>query len=257
MSLTQILAKKTVFVQALFSITNTKFKKQPPNMVSAIIVAAGKGIRMNDTTRKQYLDLAGRPILAYSVMAFDACDLIDKIFLVIPKEDFEYCRKNILSLLELKNGLDLVPGGEQRQNSVYNGLQAIDKKTDTVIVHDAVRPFIQPEEIRSCILGAREFGACIPGIPASDTIKRVGKSGFVEKTLIRDNIWFAQTPQAFKYELIIRAHEIARRDGYIGSDDSLLVERLGINVKIVNGSKNNIKITVREDLVVARAMLKE
>ena len=226
-------------------------------MDSAIIVAAGKGIRMNDTTRKQYLDLAGRPILAYSVMAFDACDLIDKIFLVIPKEDFEYCRKNILSLLELKNGLELVPGGEQRQDSVYNGLQAIDKKTDTVVVHDAVRPFIQPEELKSCILGAKEFGACILGIPASDTIKRVGKSGFIEKTLIRDNIWLAQTPQAFKYELIIRAHETARRDGYIGSDDSLLVERLGIDVKIVNGSKNNIKITVREDLVVARAMLDE
>ena len=224
-------------------------------MVSAIIVAAGKGIRMNDTTRKQYLDLAGRPILAHSVMAFDACDLIDKIFLVIPKEDIEYCRKNILPVLELKNGVDLVFGGEKRQDSVYNGLQAIDKKTEIVVVHDAVRPFIQPEEIKSCILGAREFGACITGIPASDTIKHVGKSGLIEKTLIRDNIWFAQTPQAFKHELIIRAHETARHDGYIGSDDSLLVERLGIDVKIIKGSKNNIKITVREDLVVARAIL--
>jgi len=224
-------------------------------MVSAIIVAAGKGVRMNNTTSKQYLDLAGQPILAHSVMAFDACDLIDKIFLVIPKEDIEYCRKNILSLLELKNEIKLVPGGEQRQNSVYNGLQAIDKKTDTVVIHDAVRPFIQSEEIKLCILGAKKFSACIPGIPVSDTIKRVGKSGFIEKTLVRDNIWLAQTPQAFKYELIIRAHEAARHDGYIGSDDSLLVERLGIDVKIINGSKNNIKITVREDLVVARAML--
>jgi len=224
-------------------------------MVSAIIVAAGKSIRMNDTTRKQYLDLAGRPILAYSVMAFDACDLIDKIFLVIPKEDIEYCRKNILSLLELKNGLDLVPGGEQRQNSVYNGLQAIDKKTDTVVIHDGVRPFIQPEQLESCILGARKFGACILGIPVSDTIKCVAKSGFIKKTLARDNIWLAQTPQAFKYELIIRAHETARRDGYTCSDDASLVERLGVDVRIISGSKNNIKITVREDLVVARAML--
>jgi 2-C-methyl-D-erythritol 4-phosphate cytidylyltransferase len=224
-------------------------------MVSAIIVAAGKGIRMKNTTRKQYLDLASRPILAHSVMAFDACDLIDKIFLVIPQEDTEYCRKNILPLLELKNELKLVPGGEQRQNSVYNGLQAIDKKTDTVVIHDGVRPFIQPEQVESCILGARKFGACILGIPADDTIKHVGKSDFIEKTLERDNIWFAQTPQAFKYELIKRAHETARRDGYTGSDDSLLVERLGIDVKIINGSKNNIKITVWEDLVLARAML--
>ena len=224
-------------------------------MVSAIIVAAGKGIRMNDTTRKQYLDLAGRPILAHSVMAFDACDLIDKIFLVIPKEDIEYCRKNILPVLELKNGVDLVFGGEKRQDSVYNGLQAIDKKTDTVVIHDGVRPFIQPDELESCILGARKFGACILGIPAGDTIKHVGKSGFIEKTLARDSIWLAQTPQAFKYELIIRAHETARRDGYTGSDDASLVERLGIGVKIIKGSKNNIKITVREDLVVAQAML--
>lgn len=226
-------------------------------MVSAIIVAAGKGIRMNDTTRKQYLDLAGRPILAHSVMVFDACALVDKIFLVIPKKDIEYCRNNILPLLKLKNGLELVPGGEQRQDSVYNGLKAISKKTDTVVVHDAVRPFIQLEELKSCILGSRKFGACILGVPVSDTVKRVGKSGFIDNTLIRNNIWLAQTPQAFKYELIIRAHETARRDGYTGSDDSLLVERLGIDVKIINGSKNNIKITVREDLVVARAMLKE
>jgi 2-C-methyl-D-erythritol 4-phosphate cytidylyltransferase len=224
-------------------------------MVSAIIVAAGKGIRMNDPTRKQYLDLAGRPILAHSVIAFDACDMIDKIFLVIPKEDMEYCRKNILPLLELKNGLNLVPGGEQRQNSVYNGLQAMDKKTETVVVHDGVRPFIQSDKLESCILGARKFGACILGIPAGDTIKCVGKSGFIEETLARDNIWLAQTPQAFKYELIKRAHETAGRDGYTGSDDASLVERLGIDVRIINGSKDNIKITVREDLVVARAML--
>lgn len=224
-------------------------------MVSAIIVAAGKGLRMNDPTRKQYLDLAGRPILAYSIMVFDTCELIDKIFLVVPREDIEYCRKKIIPLMELKNGLNLVPGGKQRQNSVYNGLQAIDKKTDTVVVHDGVRPFIQSHELESCIKGARKFGACILGVPAGDTVKCVSKSGFIEKTLSRDRIWLAQTPQAFKYELIIRAHEVAQRDGYAGSDDASLVERLGKNVRIINGSKNNIKITVREDLVIARAML--
>jgi 2-C-methyl-D-erythritol 4-phosphate cytidylyltransferase len=224
-------------------------------MVCAIIVAAGKGIRMNDKTRKQYLDLAGRPILAYSVIAFDACDLIDKIFLVVPEEDMEYCRNNILSLLELKTGLDLIPGGEKRQDSVYNALQAMDKKTDTIVIHDGVRPFIQPKQLESCILGAKKFGACILGIPAGDTIKCVGKSGFIKNTISRDNIWLAQTPQAFKYELIKKAHEAARNDGYTGSDDSVLAERLGVDVKIINGSRNNIKITVREDLVVARAML--
>ena len=224
-------------------------------MVSAIIVAAGKGLRMNDPTRKQYLDLGGRPILAHSVIIFDRCELIDKIFLVLPKEDIEYCRQNIVPSMELKNGLNLVSGGEQRQNSVYNGLQAIDKNTDTVVIHDGARPFIQPHELESCILGARKFGACILGLRAGDTVKHVGKSGFIEKTLERDRIWLAQTPQAFKYELIMRAHQIARRDGYTGSDDASLVERLGKDVRIINGSKNNMKITVREDLVMARAML--
>ena len=224
-------------------------------MVSAIIVAAGKGLRMNDPTRKQYLDLGGRPILAHSVIIFDRCEIIDKIFLVLPKEDIEYCRQNIVPSMELKNGLNLVSGGEQRQNSVYNGLQAIDKNTDTVVIHDGARPFIQPHELESCILGARKFDACILGLRAGDTVKHVGKSGFIEKTLERDRIWLAQTPQAFKYELIMRAHQIARRDGYIGSDDASLVERLGKDVRIINGSKNNMKITVREDLVMARAML--
>ena len=223
-------------------------------MVTAIIVAAGKGIRMNDPTRKQYLDLAGRPILAHSVMVFDTCELIDKNFLVLPREDIEYFRKNILPLMELKNRLSLVPGGEHRQNSVYNGLKAVDKKTDMVVIHDGVRPFIQPDELESCILGARKFDACILGIPAGDTIKYVGRSGFIENTLSRDSIWLAQTPQAFKYELIIKAHETARRDGYCGSDDASLVERLGKDVRIINGSKNNIKITVPEDLAIARAM---
>jgi 2-C-methyl-D-erythritol 4-phosphate cytidylyltransferase len=224
-------------------------------MVSAIIVAAGKGTRMNDRTRKQYLDLAGRPILAYSVMAFDACNLIDKVYLVIPEEDIEYCRSRIIPLLDLKNRLELIPGGEKRQSSVYNALQAMDKKTDIVVVHDGVRPFIHPEKLESCILCAREFGACILAIPADDTIKYEGRSGIIKKTLERDNIWLAQTPQAFKYELIKKAHETARHDGYIGSDDSMLVERLGIDVRIINGSKDNIKVTVPEDLFVARAML--
>ena len=224
-------------------------------MVSAIIVAAGKGVRMNDTIRKQYLDLAGLPILAHSVMTFDSCDLIDHIFLAVPKEDIEYCLKNILASLELKNKIDLIPGGPRRQDSVYNGLQALKKETSIVVIHDGVRPFIQPGNLSSCILGAKDSGACIIGIAAGDTIKRVGKSGLIEKTLARDGIWLAQTPQAFQYELIIKAHEKARKDGYSGTDDALLVERLGINVRIISGSKSNIKITTQEDLAVAKAML--
>ena len=223
-------------------------------MVSAIIVAAGKGSRMKGTMRKQYLDLSGRPVLAHSIMAFDSCSLIEEIFLVVPKDDVEYCQKNILSLLDLKNQINLVHGGAERQNSVYNGLQSITKNTETVVIHDGVRPFIQPKDIKICIFGAKKYGACILGTPASDTLKRVDKTDIVETTLPRENIWLAQTPQAFQYELILKAHETARRDGYVGTDDASLVERLGKDVKIINGSRFNIKITNKEDFAVVKAM---
>ena len=222
---------------------------------SAIIVAAGKGVRMKDPARKQYLDLGGRPILAHSLMAFDDCDEIESIFLLVSKEDVGYCQKNILSSIKLKSKAEIIFGGARRQDSVYNGLQALDKKTSTVVIHDGVRPFIQPEDIAACILGAKDSGACILGIPVSDTLKRVGKSGIIKKTLARDEVWLAQTPQAFQYDLIIKAHEKARQDGYGSTDDASLLDRLGINVKMIIGSRSNIKITTREDLAVARAML--
>jgi len=223
-------------------------------MVSAIIVASGKGIRMKGSMRKQYLDLSGRPVLAHSIMTFDSCGLVDEIFLVIPKEDVEYCQNKILSLLDLNNQINLVHGGAERQDSVYNGLQAISKNTDTVVIHDGVRPFIKPEELKECILGSKKFGACILGTPASDTLKSVDKSDIIETTLPRENIWLAQTPQAFQYDLILKAHETARRDRYVGTDDASLVERLGEDVKIINGGRFNIKITKKEDLAVAKAM---
>jgi len=223
-------------------------------MVSAIIVAAGKGVRMKGTIRKQYLDLSGRPVLAHSIMAFDSCSLIEEIFLVVPKEDIEYCQNKILSLLDLKNHINLVHGGAKRQDSVYNGLQEINKNTDTIVIHDGARPFIQSEDLKECILGSKKFGACILGTPVSDTLKRVDKSDIIETTLTRENIWLAQTPQAFQYDLILKAHETARQDGYIGTDDASLVERLGANVKIINGSRFNIKITRKEDFAIAKAM---
>jgi 2-C-methyl-D-erythritol 4-phosphate cytidylyltransferase len=209
---------------------------------------------MKGTMRKQYLDLSGRPVLAHSIMAFDSCSLIGEIFLVVPKEDVEYCQKNILSLLDLKNQINLVHGGAERQNSVYNGLHSISKNTETVVIHDGVRPFIQSEDIQKCILGSKKYGACIFAIPASDTLKRVDKTDIVETTLPRENIWLAQTPQAFQYDLILKAHETARRDGFVGTDDASLVERLGKDVKIINGGRFNIKITNKEDLAVVKAM---
>ncbi len=224
-------------------------------MVSAVIVAAGKGLRMNHSVPKQYLLIAGRPVLGHTLLVFDASERIDEVFVVISKEDFGFCRDTLIPPLNLKKKINLVSGGTERQDSVYNGLRALSPKTDTVVIHDGVRPFVGPEELAACISGVEETGACILGIPVSDTLKHVGKTGRIEKTLARDNIWLAQTPQVFKYELILKAHETARRDGFRGTDDALLVERLGINVKIIPGSKTNIKITTPQDLALAEAIL--
>ena len=224
-------------------------------MISAIIVAGGKGIRMNNTVRKQYLLLAGRPILSHTLSAFDACNLINNILLVVPEQDFEFCHKDILSPLKLQKKVRLVSGGTERQNSVYNGLLSIDAGS-MVVIHDGVRPFINSKQLAACINGAKEHGACILGIPAYDTVKSINSSGYIDKTLERNTIWLAQTPQAFKYDLIMKAHENAKQEGFTGTDDAMLVERLGINVRIIRGNRYNIKITTAEDLLLAKAILR-
>jgi len=223
--------------------------------IAAIIVAAGKGLRMNKDVPKQYLALEGRPILGHTLLVFDTCNRIDEVFVVIPAEDFDFCRQNVITPLNLQKRIRLVSGGDRRQDSVYNGLKALDQKTDLVVIHDGVRPFVKSGELEACIDGAIQFGACILGIPASDTLKRVDGAGIIGETLARDNIWLVQTPQAFKYDLILKAHKAARRDGVSGTDDAFLAERLGIEVRIITGNKDNIKITTREDLAVAQALL--
>ena len=216
---------------------------------SAIIVASGNGLRMNNKIRKQYLLLGGMPILCRTLQVFITCQTIDTIFLVVPEDDIGYCKNNILAPLNPKKNIIIVPGGPSRQESVYNGLQKIIGNSDTVVlIHDGVRPFVTHKHIEACIDGARKSDACILGIPAYDTLKRVTASGFIEKTLARETVWLAQTPQAFKYFLIEKVHANAKKYGYTGTDDASLAERLGVNIKIINGSRSNIKITTREDL---------
>ncbi|CAB1059613.1 2-C-methyl-D-erythritol 4-phosphate cytidylyltransferase (EC [Olavius sp. associated proteobacterium Delta 1] len=226
-------------------------------MVAAVIVAAGKGIRMQDPLRKQYLQVGGLPILTHTLTVFATCDLVGHIYLVIPQDDIDYCRENILDRIKLVDHVSLVAGGSRRQESVYRGLQHIDPGCSIVIIHDGVRPIVQHDQIAACINGARKFGSCILGIPAYDTLKQVDKSGNIVNTIARDAIWLAQTPQAFRFDLIKMAHDQARLDGYQGTDDASLVERLGAAVKILRGSRSNIKITNKEDLKIARALLEK
>jgi len=212
---------------------------------------------MDDNVRKQYLLLDNRPLISHTIEVFDECNIIDEIFLVVPEEDFVFCNENILNQQNFQNKVSLVPGGAKRQDSVYNGLLAIDNIIDDsiVVIHDGVRPFIRSEQLTECITRATDYDACIFGIPAYDTLKRVNSSGFIEDTIERKDIWLAQTPQTFKYNLIRRAHENAIRTGINGTDDAMLVEQLGVKVRVVRGSRCNVKITTREDLLLARAMV--
>ena len=232
-------------------------------MVSAIIVAGGKGLRMGHAVRKQYLSLAGMPVLTHTLLTFHENNNINRIYLVVPEDDFEFCKSEILLPYKLDKRVELVPGGVERQGSVYNGLKAVEKSSSTgktnveeeiVVIHDGVRPFIQSDVIESCIICARNSGACITGIPSYDTVKNVSTSGDILETVERDSIWFAQTPQAFRYSVIKNAHEHAKDAGFFGTDDASLVEFAGGKVKMVNGSRVNIKITTKEDLLIAEAI---
>ncbi len=223
--------------------------------VHAIIVAAGKGIRMSDSVRKQYIVLDGMPMLSRTLGLFDRCDRIDRIIVAVPEDDIDFCRNEIIPAANMEKNPILVIGGASRQDSVYNSLKTIETDDGVVLIHDGVRPFVNPEHLVACIEGAQEHGACILGIPAFDTVKHVNAKNEIIQTQQRDTLWLAQTPQAFQLQLIKKAHEIAKQEGFMGTDDASLVERLGGVVKIIPGSRSNIKITSQEDLKVARALL--
>ena len=155
----------------------------------------------------------------------------------------------------MKKPVQVIAGGKRRQDSVRNGLLAIDDKESIVVIHDGVRPFIAPRQISACIAGAAETGACILAIPVSDTLKAVSGDFQIDATVSREGLWLAQTPQAFHYKNVMNAHESAVRGGFSCTDDAALVERMGIQVRVIHGSRRNIKITDPEDLAMAEALL--
>lgn len=223
-------------------------------MISAIIVAGGSGSRLPGAVRKQYRPLAGRTVLARTLAVFEASPVVDSLLLVVPEEDFNFCRENYLAAL--RKPVEMVPGGRERQESVYHGLcRCPQGEDDLVVIHDAVRPLLAAGHIAACVDGARRWGGSILAVPAVDTLKQVSPDGEIEATLDRRSIWLAQTPQAFRTRLIRRAHERARREGVVATDDAQLVERLGAPVHVVAGSRTNLKITTAEDLLLAEALL--
>lgn len=221
----------------------------------ALIPAAGMGKRMGASINKQYLLLDNKPILAHTIELFQQAGFIDEIYPVVPSGEIEYCRIHVVERYALDKVKKIVAGGEERQNSVLNGLRAIDcADDDVVLIHDGVRPFVPLHAVQRSIELALEFDGAVVAVPVKDTVKIV-RNALVTATPARDSLWLAQTPQTFRYAAIRAAHELADSDGFTGTDDASLLERIGKKVHVVIGDYRNIKITTPEDLVLAEAFL--
>ena len=220
--------------------------------VGAIIPAAGRGKRIGASVPKQFLEIQGKPLLHHTLTVFASCKLIDYVVLVMPRADVDEMGEDWLNKYEIVR--KVVVGGEQRQDSVYNGFSFLEEGTDIVVVHDGVRPFTTPQMIIATVEAAQQHGAAITAIPVSDTVKQAA-DGFVKQTVSRDGLWRVQTPQAFQRGLLQQAFKKAKKDSYYGTDEGSLVEYLGERVKIVPGSELNIKITRKEDLVLGESLL--
>ncbi len=233
--------------------------------VAVILPAAGLGTRMGKssaektgTSRKQFMLLDGSPILIHTVRKFAASDRISEIIVAVPSGDVEWVAEMLEA--EFPPSVRVVEGGNSRQESVEHALATVHAETDLVAVHDAVRPFIDLETIHKVLDEAYETGAAIVGIPAVDTVKQVTRGTDhvrIRATLPREKLVMAQTPQVFRYELLKRAFESARADGFLGTDESSMVERLDVEVSVVPGSDRNIKITKPGDMDLAHLFLRE
>lgn len=218
--------------------------------VLAIIPAAGTGVRMGGGIPKQFLSLEGVPIFVHTLRKFAASDAIDDIFLALRPEDMERAQTDV-EREHLAKPVRLVGGGATRQETVARALAEAPPSTEVVVVHDAVRPFVELALIQRVVEAARKDGAAILGIPSVDTVKQVERQSILG-TIPRERIVLAQTPQAFRYAIIQEAFARAAADEFAGTDESSLVERLGYPVTVLMGSDRNIKITKPSDLPLAR-----
>ncbi len=223
----------------------------------AIILAGGTGKRMGAATNKQFLLLDNKPLIVHTLQVFEECRAVDGIYLVVNQKDLPVIQEEILETYRFNKLMKLVIGGRLRQDSVRNGLDAIESPCDIVVIHDGARPFVPPSFIEKGIHLMDMFDAVIPALPVKDTVKVVSKDGFVVKTLERDSLWHVQTPQTFKHDLIAKAYREGTAKKLIGYDDATFLEFLGKKVKVIEGSPYNIKITTPEDLVIARGMLSQ
>ncbi|CAG9622246.1 2-C-methyl-D-erythritol 4-phosphate cytidylyltransferase [Sutcliffiella rhizosphaerae] len=220
-----------------------------------IVLAAGQGKRMKAGINKQFIELEGKPVIIHTLSVFEKDPHCQEIKLVINEKESDIFHK-LLTVYPLKKVKEIVFGGKERQDSVYNGLIATDTK-GIVLVHDGARPFVSNSVIHRLVDAAAKEGAAIVGVPVKDTIKKVGHDQLVEETVERSSLWSVQTPQAFRFDILMNAHEEARKTGYQGTDEASLVERISVPVKMVEGDYENIKLTTPEDLILAKAILQK
>jgi 2-C-methyl-D-erythritol 4-phosphate cytidylyltransferase len=223
--------------------------------VTSIIPAAGIGARIGGAIRKQFLDLGNMPVIAHTIMKFQTAGIVNSIYLVVPPDMVEYCKSEIVERYKFTKVAEVVAGGKRRQDSVCNGLMRVNPETDIIAVHDGVRPFVTEDIIRESIIAADKYGAAVAAIPENDTVKEISDDLIIRRTLNRKFLWRIQTPQVFRMDILKEAFKRAESEGYYGTDEASLVERMGHHVRIVKGSDFNIKITTPEELVLGKAIL--
>ena len=236
---------------------------------AAVVLAAGQGKRMESPIQKQFMLLGGRPMVYYSLKAFEDSE-VDDVILVTGKDDVDYCAENIVRQFSLSKVRAVVPGGKERYHSVYEGLKAIERLyrnemiPDTglsVLIHDGARPFLNQRIINASVAGAQKYRACVVGMPVKDTIKLTDENGFCKETPDRRNLWMIQTPQAFEYKLVREAYDRPVDSSLVGetkTDDAMVVEKMtDTKVRIIQGDYRNIKLTTPEDMILARAFFQE
>ena len=225
--------------------------KRQSTKVVVIIPAAGSGTRIGGSVKKQFLPLHGKPILIHTIRQFEHCPDVDEVNLAVPDSAIVEMDK-LISSYRLHKVSKVVAGGAKRQDSVRNVLRRLAlKENDIVLVHDAVRPFVETKRISQLIRACKEYDAAVLAVQPKDTIRRSTGGRFFDQTLDRSALWMVQTPQAFKAGLLVQAFEKAVKEKFYSTDEAALVERLGVKARIVEGSYDNIKITTHEDLELA------
>ena len=229
------------------------------NKITAIVLAAGSGSRMKSKTKKQFIEIKGKTVIWYSLFEFEK-SRVDEIILVTGKEDIDYCKKEIVEKYNLKKIKNVVAGGSERYESVYNGLKEV--TGNIVLIHDGARPLINNEIIERSIEGTIKSDACVVGVPVKDTIKRANKEGYIIDTPNRSELWITQTPQSFKTDLVKMAYKKMKEELEKGNttlnitDDAMVVEEFTTNqVRFVQGDYKNIKVTTPEDIDIAELFI--